>query len=130
MFFDDSRSPLVFLRRHLDPEATAHADDEVQLERLLDRGRSFVLITDHAADDHADETVEERRQRAAFFKRIKDRMQRLCRGMIVLEGDRPLPAPVRALASTASKAFGFPVAFARDEAEAIRLGERLLVPRE
>ncbi|WMJ68956.1 hypothetical protein [Stenotrophomonas sp. 24(2023)] len=130
MILDDSRSPLVFLRRHLEPEAANPADDEVLLERLLDRGHRFVLITDHATDDHAGETAEERRQRAAFFKRIKDRMQRLCRGMIVLEGDRPLPAPIRALASTASKAFGFPVAFARDETEAIRLGERLLAPPE
>lgn len=129
MIIDDSRSPLVFLRRHLDPERHHDHDDEQRLEQLLERGHPFVLITDHAADDHAGKSADQRRQRAAFFKRIKDRMRVLCKGMVVLEGDHPLPAPIRALAGTASQAFGFPVAFARNEDEAIALGRRLLSPR-
>uniref|UniRef100_UPI001953097F hypothetical protein n=2 Tax=Gammaproteobacteria TaxID=1236 RepID=UPI001953097F len=80
MRLDTSCFPLVFLRSHA--EAAAPVDE--QFERLLDRRLPFVLITDHAPDHHDDETPDERRNKALFFKRIKDRMRHYCRGMIVI----------------------------------------------
>jgi hypothetical protein len=122
MLIDNSLSPIVFLRTH----AESSIPIEEQLQQLLNKGQRFVLVTDHSQDDHHDETPEERKQRALFFKKIKDRMRVLCGGMIVLEGDKPTPAPVRLVATTASKAFGFTVAFATDEEDAIEKGKSLL----
>ncbi|RQO61582.1 hypothetical protein DBV14_04555 [Variovorax sp. KBW07] len=122
MLIDASRSPLVFLRT----QGQSNISVEEQLQQLLDKGQRFVLITDHSQDDHHDETPGERKQKALFFKRVKDQMRVLCRGMIVLEGDKSTPAPMRLAAATASKAFGFTVAFVSSEDEAIRKGESLL----
>lgn len=122
MLIDDALSPLVFLRSH----GQSPLSVEEQFQQLLGKGQPFVLVTDHAQDDHPDETPEERKEKALFFKRVKERMRVLCRGMIVIEGDKPTVAPMRLAAAAASKAFGFKVAFAADEAEAIRQGKALL----
>lgn len=122
MLIDDSRVPFVFLRADVESGISL----EEQFEQLLDKGRQFVLVTDHSPDAHHDETVEERKQKAIFFKKIKDRLRTLCQGMIILEGDKPTPAPARLAAATASKAFGFTVAFASDEEDALEQGKALM----
>lgn len=122
MLIDVSRAPFVFIRA----EVESHASIEEQFQQLLDKEQRFVLITNHGEDDHHDETAEERRQKALLFKKIKARLTQLCRGMIVLEGDKPTPAPARLIATTASKAFGFAVAFVSSEEDAIRQGMELL----
>ncbi|NTF46533.1 hypothetical protein [Rhizobium rhizogenes] len=122
MLLDESRSPLIFLR--VKPESDMHINQ--QLERLLDRRKAFVLITDHAPDDHEDETPAERKEKALFFKRIKDRMRQYCRGMIVVEGATPTNAAMRLAASAAGKAFGFSIQFAADEQDAVARGMALL----
>lgn len=106
MLIDDLRSPLVFLRSHGESPLSV----EEQFQQLLGKGQQFVLVADHAQNDHPGETQEERKEKALFFKRIKDRMRVLCRGMIVIEGDKPTAAPLRMAASATSKAFGFTVA--------------------
>lgn len=122
MFIDQSLFPIVFVRSQV--ESTVTLDD--QFQQLLDKGEQFVLITDHTEDDHHDESVQERKQRALFFKKIKAQMRALCRAMIVLQGDKPIPAPMRVVAATAAKAFGFAVAFAIDEDDAIKQGKAFL----
>ncbi|WP_375786966.1 hypothetical protein ACE10Z_05150 [Bradyrhizobium sp. Pha-3] len=122
MLVDDSRFPLVFLRSHAESSATINQ----QFEDLLEKRQLFVLITDHADDDHEDETKEERKEKALFFKQIKDRMRSFCRGMIVIEGRMPLNAAMRVTAAAASKALGFSVLFALDEDEAAAKGMLLL----
>lgn len=92
----------------------------------MDKGAHFVLITDHAPDDHEDETPEERKQKALFFKQVRDRLRKLCRGMIVVEGNNPTPAAGLIAAQAASKTLGFSVVFVADEQQAVEKGKLLL----
>ncbi|WP_353176940.1 hypothetical protein [Delftia acidovorans] len=123
MLIDTSRFPLVYLR---EPEAQAPADAgngndasaEVQIESLLDQGRHFVLLTDHLPGDHPEESHEERKQRALFFKRNRERMRQLCRGMVVITGDRAVPMALRLAVQGMGKALGMRVAFVQGEDEA------------
>jgi len=128
MLLDDSRFPLVFLRAHEEEETSV---DEVlernrQLENLLDRKKPFVLIADHSQHDHDDETPEERKEKALFFKRIKDQMRQYCLGLIVIEGNAPMNAAARVAAAAASKAFGFAIQFVTDEETGAAKGLLLL----
>jgi hypothetical protein len=128
MLLDDSRFPLVFLRAHEEP----HSSFEEQLERnrqfesLLDRETPFVLIADHPEHDHDDETSEQRKAKALFFKRMKDRMSKYCLGLIVIEGHAPANTATRLAAAAASKALGFSVQFAADVESAAAKGTVLL----
>lgn len=122
MLLDDTRRPLVFLRAGEETNVPI----EMQFEKLLENDSPFVLITDHAPDDHEDETQEERKQKALFFKKIRDRLRRLCRGMIVIEGDKPTPMAGRIAAQAASKALGFSVSFVTSEEQAVEKGLLLL----
>jgi hypothetical protein len=128
MLLDDSRFPLVFLRAH---EEESSSVDEVidrngQLESLLGKQTRFVLIADHSTHDHDDESPEERKAKALFFKRIKDRMKKYCLGLVVIEGHSPINAAARVAATAASKALGFSIQFAADEEEAAAKGMLLL----
>lgn len=127
MLLDDSRFPLVFLRDHEDETSSIDEvnDRNNQLESLLDRQAPFVLIADHT-HDHDDETPEERKAKALFFKRIKDRMKKYCLGLVVIEGQSPMTGAARAAAAAVSKAIGFTVQFAPDEEQATAKGLRLL----
>ena len=123
MLIDTSRFPLVYLR---EPEAQAPADAgngndasaEAQIESLLDQGQHFVLLTDHLPGDHPEESHEERKQRALFFKRNRERMRQLCRGRVVITGDRAVPAALRLAVQGMGKALGMRVAFVQGEDEA------------
>ncbi len=122
MLLDDTRSPLVFLRM----AAEASVPIEHQLEQLLEKETPFVLITDDVHGDHHDEPPEERKQKAIFFKRVKDRMRRYCRGMIVIEGKAAPDLAARAAAAAASKALGFSVQFAPDANRAETIAAAML----
>lgn len=128
MVLDDTRFPLVLLRAH--EESDSSIDEQLernsQLEALLDKQAPFVLIADHSAYDHDDETSEERKAKALFFKRIKGRMKKYCLGLIVIEGHSPMNAAARIAAAGASKALGFSVQFAADEEQATIKGMLLL----
>lgn len=123
MLIDQSRFPLIFMRAdvHSDIPATT------QLNALLDRDERFVLISDHPPGDKHDEAPEERKERALFFKRNKERLRKLCAGSIVIEGEKPTPMPIRLAIQTFGKAFGIGFFFVRDEAEAIEKATYLLV---
>lgn len=128
MLLDDSRFPLVFLRAHEAPSSPIDEQRErnERLERLLDRQTPFVLIADHSTHDHDDETPEERKERALFFKRIKERMRRYCLGLIVIEGDAPVSAAARVAGTAASKAFGFSIQFVANEEQGVAKAVLLL----
>lgn len=122
MYLDQSRFPLVFLRA----DRPSDIPPELQFEGMLDRGEPFVLIGDHLPDRGHDEPPEERKKHALFFKKNKDRLRALCRGIVFVEGDKSVPPPLRLVAQTVGKAFGARVSFARDEAHAIAAGTALL----
>lgn len=136
MLIDTTRFPLVYLREHEAPQAPADADAgtghgndasaEGQLESLLDQGRHFVLLTDHLPGDHPEESQEERKQRALFFKRNRERMRQLCRGMVVITGDRAVPAALRLAVQGMGKALGMRVAFVQGDDEAQACSRELL----
>lgn len=123
MLIDQARFPLIFMR------AVVHSDipATTQLNALLDKDDRFVLISDRPPGGEHDETPAERKERALFFKRNKDRLRKLCAGSIVIEGDNPTPMPIRLAAQTFGKAFGIGFFFVRDEAEAIEKATFLLV---
>ncbi len=125
---DANQFPLVFLRPNEDGEerSTSKPSPEAQFEAILDCGRHFVLITTGTPTDGPDETAEERKQKALFFKRNKDRMRRFCVGAIVVEGDRPTSVPMRLAAQAMGKAFGFNCHFVANEARAIDQAMRLV----
>jgi hypothetical protein len=85
---------------------------------LLDRGERFVLLTDHLHGDHAEESHEERKERALFFKRNKDRMKQRCQGIVFIIGDRTVSAAIRLAALGAGKVLGLGFAFMPSEEEA------------
>jgi hypothetical protein len=128
MLLDDSRFPLVFLHAHEEPNSSIDESLERnrQLEKLLDKQTPFVLIADHSTHDHDDETPEERKAKALFFKQIKNRMRKYCLGLIVIEGNAPKNAAARVAAAAASKALGFSIQFAVDEEQAAAKGMVLL----
>ena len=57
---------------------------------------------------------------------IRDRMRALCKGLILIIGDRTTGAPVRLAAQGAGTALGLPVAFAQTGSEATERASRLL----
>ncbi len=122
MFIDISQAPFVYIRE----EVESSVPIAEQFQALLEQDQPFVLITNHGQDDHPEETPEERKEKALFFKKVKTRMRELCRGMIVLEGEKPTPAAMRMMATAASKAFGFAVQFAASEEQALQQGRALL----
>lgn len=125
MLIDTSAFPLVYLRD--DHQSTPAGAGEAQLGALLDRGECFVLLTDHLPGDHDhDEAPEERKQRALFFKRNKERMRALCRGIVIITGDRALSTPIRLAVKGAGKALGVDFAFVSTELDAQQAAERFL----
>lgn len=126
MRLDAMKFPLVFLRAH--DQAHAAHEAEVQFDALLDRGERFVLLTDHLPgdDDGHDESHEDRKQRALFFKRNKQRLRQLCGGLVIITGERSIPAPARLAVQTLGKVLGLSFAFVRDEKDALKEAGRLL----
>lgn len=123
MRLDQTRFPLVFIQA----DTPSHLSEEAQMAALLDRAAPFVLIAQaQGRHDHGDETPEERKQRALQFKTWRERLRRLCRGVIVIQGGTPLAAPFRLAAEGFGKAVGVTVRFVDDEASAIATGEALL----
>ncbi|MDH7795104.1 MULTISPECIES: hypothetical protein [unclassified Beijerinckia] len=122
MYLDQAHFPIVFLRE----EGPSEMPLPHQLVELLAAGKKFVLITHHRLGEGHDETHEERKERALFFKQIRKQLHELCRGIIFIQGDRPFALPVRAAAQTFVKALGMTVAFVADEQAAVQQGNALL----
>ncbi len=127
MQLDATRFPLVFLREH--DQEHSHHEVEAELAALLNRGERFVLLTDHLpGDDHGhDESHDERKQRALFFKENKQRLKDVCAGLVVITGDRPISGAAKLAVQTLSKVLGFGCAFVRDERDAQEQASRFLM---
>lgn len=128
MQLDTTRFPLVFMREA--EQQPSAGTPEQGLEALLDRGERFVWLTDHLPGDHADESHEDRKERALFFKRHKARMRALCQGMVLITGDRVIPAAVRLAAQGAGKVLGLAIAFVETERDVTEAAGRWLAKAE
>ncbi|AYN20699.1 hypothetical protein [Alcaligenes aquatilis] len=126
MHVDDTQFPLVFLREHSPQQTPQQAQD--QLEALLNRGQRFVLLTDRMGgeDPAHEESHEDRKQRALFFKQNKPRLKELCAGMVVISKGRAIPAAVRLAQQTLGRVLGLRFAFVMDETQARMQARRLL----
>jgi len=122
MYLDQAHFPIVFLRE----EGPSDTPLPNQFVELLANGKKFVLITHHRPGGDHDETHEERKERALFFKQIKNQLRELCRGIIFIQGERPFALPTRVAAQTFVKALGMTVAFVDDEQTAVQQGNTLL----
>ncbi len=123
MHLDQTRFPLVFIQA----DTPSDFSYEAQMDALLGRAAPFVLIAPaQAKHDHGEETPEERKQRALQFKTWRERLRRLCRGVIVVLDGKPLAAPFRLAAEGFGKAVGVTVRFVDDEAAAVATGTVML----
>lgn len=120
MMLDLRQFPLVRVL----PINTTELEPERQIELLLDREESFVLMMHRPEEGHADDSPENRKSRARFFKQNRGRLKQLCAAAILIEGDRPVSAPIKAMAWGLSKAFSVPFHFVRDEDQAISMARR------
>jgi hypothetical protein len=77
---DTSRFPLVRLRRLAVQPGYAFAW-RVEMQRLLSLNVPFVLVSDH----HADETADDTRLRSAWLRSQRAALGLYCRGLIVIE---------------------------------------------
>ncbi len=128
MQVDDTQFPLVFLREHEQEHTSQQTQD--QLEALLNRGQRFVLLTERLGgeDRNQEESHEDRKQRALFFKRNKQRLKDLCAGMVVITQGRAIPAAARLAQHTLGRVLGLRFAFVFDEGEARVEASRFLTP--
>jgi len=128
MPIDSTQFPLVFLRldEGADGSSTTSRSTEDQLDSVLGREQRFVLIAARAPGGDQDGSPEERKQRALFFKRNRERLRRLCAGAVVVEGDRPTPVAIRLAAQAMGKAFGFSFQFVATEFDAIDRARQLV----
>jgi hypothetical protein len=77
---DASRFPLVRLRRRAVQPGYAFGWG-VEMQRLLSLKTPFVIVSDHDADETADDT----RLRTAWLRSHRDTLALFCRGFIVIE---------------------------------------------
>jgi hypothetical protein len=77
---DLSRFPLVRLRRRAVQPGYAFAWG-VEMQRLLAPNTSFVIVSEH----HADETRDDLHLRAAWLRSQQSTLGKFCKGLIVIE---------------------------------------------
>jgi hypothetical protein len=96
------------------------------MNALLDRQEPFVLVVNGVQEE---ESQEERKQRAIWFKRNRERLGRYCKGNIFLiEADSlRQQLQLRATKMSNSETFPFRVAIVATEAKALAQAQQLLI---
>lgn len=120
MMLDLGQYPLVRVLEHNTTEITP----EGQIELLLDRDERFVIMMTRPSEKNADDTPQNRKSRSKFFKANKQRLRKLCAAAILIEGDKPVPKPIQAMAWALSKAFGVPFHIVPDQSTALDFAAR------
>lgn len=123
MMLDLSRFPLVTIHQR----NTTDVSPERQIEMMLDRNERFVIMMHNPEENNRDDTPEDRKSRSQFFKRNKGRLKTLCAAAIIIEGNKPVSGPIKAMAWALSKSFGVPFHFAADKNAGIKLAERYVL---
>ncbi|MCX5576756.1 hypothetical protein [Kaistia terrae] len=127
MMLNCDEFPLVYVEDH-DHHASAPGEPSWQdeLETLLGRNRPFVILFDAPQKDEHEESQEERREKAIWFKRNRARLMSLCAGAMVIESNGPTPMPIRLAAQAVGKALGLEFRFVGDDRAAREAATRLL----
>jgi len=94
-----------------------------EMDALIEGGARFVLIYPKA---ERDETHEDRKVRGAWLKQNKDRLAKVCLGLIVVESDAARRAELEAMLPNLVRAFGTPQVATGSMDEAQVLARRLL----
>ncbi|GEM_PF-2906341 len=120
MMLDLGQHPLVRVLERNTTEMTP----EAQIELLLDRDERFVIMMTRPSEQNTDDTPQNRKSRSKFFKANKQRLRKLCAAAILIEEDKHVPKPIKAMAWALSKAFGIPFHFVPDESTALDFAAR------
>ncbi|QOT77960.1 hypothetical protein [Cupriavidus basilensis] len=120
--YDASRFPIVIGRTQAMQAGYAIQWRE-EMTALVEQGRPFVLIHDQRP---AEETQEDRKQRALWLKQYKAPLGAVCRALIHIEPDPIRRAALKAQALLAVKAFGIPMAISATMSDALSLAARVL----
>ncbi|PCE30122.1 hypothetical protein [Burkholderia ubonensis] len=95
---------------------------EKEIDALMHHGAPFVVV--YVSLD-ADETHEDRKQRAVWLKQNKAALGAVCKALISVEPDPERRISIAALGETAVKAFGIPHEAVASLDEAAALAARL-----
>ncbi|MCX5520090.1 hypothetical protein OSH10_16740 [Kaistia defluvii] len=127
MMLNCDEFPLVYIRDHdHDVRAPGEPSWPEEMEALLGRNRPFVILFDAPQKHEQEETQEERREKAIWFKRNRARLTALCAGAIVIESNGPTPMPIRLAARAVGKAFGVEFRFVGDDKAAREVATTIL----
>lgn len=127
MMLNCDEFPLVYVEDHDHaPQPPGEPSWKDELEALLGRSRPFVLIFAAPHEDDHEESQEDRRERAIWFKQNRARMMALCAGAMVIEKNGPTPMPIRLAAQGFGKALGIEFGFVGDDRAAREAAAALL----
>lgn len=94
-----------------------------EMDVLLGNGRPFALLV---IGNHGDESPEDKKAKAVWFKVNRDRLTALCRGFVSVEPDAGRRAALAAQGAQISKSFGLTLSVAETVTEAEGLARDLL----
>ncbi|ALS63478.1 hypothetical protein [Pandoraea norimbergensis] len=95
---------------------------EAEMVALVNNGEPFVVVYDQLK---ADESHEDRKQRAVWLKHNKAALAEVCKALVSIEPDDAQRAMVKAMGETAVKAFGIAHEAVATREEALALVRRL-----
>ncbi|MDQ7250440.1 GntR family transcriptional regulator [Dongia sedimenti] len=118
---DISAFPIV----RLDLEGRTGSYAEIwarEMDILLSDGRPFTLLV---VGNRGEETQEDKKTKAAWFKVNRERLVAICRGFVCVEPDAGKRVALAAQGLQISKAFGLPFEVTETAAEAEALARAL-----
>ncbi|MYM94887.1 hypothetical protein [Duganella vulcania] len=125
MSINSSDFPLVWMNLSQEP-GHDHQPDFDEFEANLQRGVSFVLLTDTVpADDH-EHSPEEKKRTALWMKKHKLELRRLVLAMIMVEPNSAKRLGFKAFAVVFAKFWGYPLLLAASREQAMEMARELL----
>lgn len=114
MQLDMTRYPIIWMRSHHDDEEEDIEATRDALVDLLDRGQRFVLVADRMPNlsDLKDSSPAEKKMRAQLFRTHREKLVRLCAGMIIVGDAAALPRALAKAIEAFTSAMGVGVVFA------------------
>lgn len=125
MSLNSSDFPYVWMSLTQEP-GHDHQKDFAEFEANLQRGESFVILTDTVpAEDH-EHSPEEKKRTALWMKKHKVELRRLVLAMIMIEPNSAKRLGFRAFAIVFAKFWGYPLLLAASREQAMEMAKELL----